>query len=147
MKIKLDWRAYFEEFCELHGKPVEANGRLLFQDGWTYSRTDLSGPEYPPPQDEKYLAELKRQYWEIRLRNATEERDEIERAYRRLSEMQEQRSATLKCKMRVFDDEKESYRFAAVDVNLPALESDLAFAQEEVEECQRHLTTVLAQSP
>lgn len=65
-RIDLDWRAYFIEFCRTHGEPVEWEGRLLFRDGWTYSRTDYRGPEWGPPADLAELDRLVSLYWRTR---------------------------------------------------------------------------------
>ena len=73
-KLKLDWKAYFQEFCLAHGgdplvymenKETGLGGYLLFPDGWMYSRSDYSGPEYPPTSPED--ARLKfNHYWSRR---------------------------------------------------------------------------------
>lgn len=65
-RIKLDWRAYFLKFIEVHGEPMKVGGRLLFQDGWQYSIDDYQGPEYPPPVGRGQLCRLQLTYWENR---------------------------------------------------------------------------------
>src|SRR5262245_41862310 len=63
----VDWRAYFLAFMEVHGKnPVEVNGKLLFPDGWQYSRNNHAGPEYPPPADPDQHRGLRIVYWKKR---------------------------------------------------------------------------------
>lgn len=140
MKIKLDWRAYFDGFCELHGKPVDCRGRLLFQDGWTYSRTDHSGPEWPPPTDPKELAEFQRDYWSIRLAKAELEYTDARRIYENLEGMASKRSAPLKCGTRYFDEETNRYRRGVTDVSLSSFQDEVLMLKEEVEECKKHLT-------
>lgn len=147
MKVKLDWKAYFESFCELHGKPVDHAGRLLFSDGWTYSRTDHKGPEWPPPSSPGELAELQKVYWGIRLRKAELDYADAKRIYENLEGMTRSRSGTLKTKIRYFDEETNRYRRGVTDVNLDSMKDEVLILKEEVEECQKHLKMTLVQSP
>lgn len=62
-RVRLDWRAYFNRFCQAQGEPVEHKGRWLFKNGWTYALTDYSGPEWEPPADTEELRKLKMAYW------------------------------------------------------------------------------------
>src|SRR3990167_5221453 len=142
MTIKLDWCAYFEGFCEQHGKPVDCHGRLLFQDGWMYSRTDPSGPEWPPPVEAKKLAELQREYWDIRLAKAELECADAKRILENLREMQRNRSASLKIGTRYFDEESSRYRRGVTDVNLDAIRDEVLLLKEEAEECKKRLKTL-----
>lgn len=142
MKIKLDWRSYFEGFCELHGKPVDYKGRLLFPDGWTYSRTEHQGPEYPPPTDKRHLQELKRDYWQARMDKSELDLKDAERLLGTLTGQQQMRSAPLKTGVRVFDEESGRYRRGVSDVSLPSLREEVESMREEVQECQRQLKTV-----
>lgn len=64
--VVLDWRAYYEKFCAIHGDPLDHEGWLLFADGWRYSPTDYAGPEIPPPEDPAELLRLRIAYWETR---------------------------------------------------------------------------------
>lgn len=66
--IELDWKAYFYEFCRVHGpqEPVDHGGRLLFKDGWTYSAFAYEGPEWEPPSNFDELDALVVRYWIIR---------------------------------------------------------------------------------
>lgn len=68
VKIELDWKAYFLEFCKVHGEPVRFKDSLLFHDGWRYSAVSYEGPEWSPPQDHFELDTLVTQYWLIRKR-------------------------------------------------------------------------------
>lgn len=139
MKIQLDWKAYFEGFCEQHGKPVNHGGRLLFPDGWTYSRTDHKGPEWPPPTDPTRLEELRQAYWKARLEKAEQDWESVNRVYQNLSEMSRNRSVSLKIGVRVFDEETNGYRRGVSDVDLDAIEDEVLMLKEEVEECKTHL--------
>lgn len=66
-RTSLDWKAYFLEFCKVHGEPVEYQTGLLFRDGWRYAM-EYSGPEYPPPKDHEQLDRLALVYWQTRHR-------------------------------------------------------------------------------
>ncbi len=66
-RLKLDWRAYFYNFCLVHKEPVEYKNQLIFRDGWSYSVSSYEGPEYPPPADHFDLDILVTNYWLIRL--------------------------------------------------------------------------------
>lgn len=141
MKLRLDWRAYFQGFCEQHGKPVNWKGRLLFPDGWTYSRTEYKGPEWPPPKDKVELAEMREEYWQLRLQKAEDDLKEVKRLYENLKEQQESRSAPLKYGTRYYDEENQGYRRGTADVSLPAVQDEVTILEEELKECQRQLTT------
>lgn len=141
MKIKLDWHAYFQGFCEQHGKPVNWRGRLLFPDGWTYSRTEYRGPEWPPPEDEVELAEMRKDYWQLRVQKAEDDLKEVRRLYENLKEQQEVRSAPLKYGTRFYDEESQGFRRGVSDVNLPAIRDEVTLLEQEVEECKTQLTT------
>lgn len=82
--MKIDWKAYFKEFCRQHspdGKMVifgadpetGKGGSLLFADGWRYSRDDPQGPEFPPPEEPEAHKKLIEKYWTIRLSTTQEE--------------------------------------------------------------------------
>ena len=67
-----DWRAYFA-FSKAHGgRPVECEGRSIFEDGWGWSATRVSGPGYRPPQAPGEVLRLKLAYWEIRRRQTVD---------------------------------------------------------------------------
>lgn len=140
MIVKLNWKAYFNGFCEQHGKPVDCRGRLLFADGWMYSRTDPKGPEWSPPTDPEELARLKRDYWSIRLKRAELEYADARRIYENLEEMTRDRSATLKTSTRYYDEESHTYRRGVSDISLDSLRDELEIMREEVEECRKRLS-------
>ena len=67
-----DWRAYFA-FSKAHGgHPIEFEGRSIFEDGWGWSATRVSGPAYRPPQAPGEMLRVKLGYWEIRRRQTAE---------------------------------------------------------------------------
>lgn len=93
--IVLDWPAYFKAFCAVHGEPVEWKGRLIFPDGWAYSKTDYSGPEYPPPASAEELRQLLLHYWEKRYSMVSQEAQELKAQLDSLRKAQQVRSAPL----------------------------------------------------
>ena len=69
LKMEIDWKAYFEQFLNIHGSPVpkrcEDTGEvieLVFQDGWRYKAMTLDHGEIPPPNNHKELKKLK-EFW------------------------------------------------------------------------------------
>ena len=67
-----DWRAYFA-FSKAHGgRPIEFEGRSVFEDGWGYSSNHPGGPAYRPPQAPGELLRLRLGYWETRRRQTAE---------------------------------------------------------------------------
>ena len=65
-KVAIDWRQYFLDFCEKHGRPLLAidGRRLLFPDGWSYG-LDHKGPEWRPPDDPTEYWRQVLQYWRL----------------------------------------------------------------------------------
>jgi hypothetical protein len=130
-KVRLDWPAYFEDFCEQHGKfYVEFRGRLLFEDGWQYSATDYAGPEWPPLEDSKQLLVLQRQYWKLRLRQSLELAFKARVVAKGIENLQRAKSGTLQ--------ERRGKKVAPVDVE--ALEGRKQWLEDDVELCKEKLT-------
>lgn len=94
-KLHLDWKEYFKKFVEVHGEPVEWQGRLLFRDGWQYSSTRYQGPEYPPPRDPAGLKALKMTYWRLLHEKLTQEIRDLTGQIKMLSDWQNARSMPL----------------------------------------------------
>lgn len=105
LQLRLDWKAYFDAFCEKHGDPVEWGGRVLFPDGWTYSITSYQGPEYMPPEDPKALLRLQAEYWRVRY-------ERIREVYHTVRELIER----LK-KAQAFRDGRLYHRYSMVEQN------------------------------
>jgi hypothetical protein len=94
--LRYDWAAYWENFKEKHGgTPVEVGGRLLFHDGWAYSKDDFAGPEWPPPRSKEALKKLQLAYWRRRLELVRDARDELRGMVRNVRETAQGRSADL----------------------------------------------------
>lgn len=76
--VRLDWKAYFDQFVEVHGEPILHNDWLLFKDGWRYGlHHSYQGPEKEPPQDIQERNAFIRIYWQHQIEGMTAERDAI----------------------------------------------------------------------
>lgn len=105
VQLRIDWRAYYREFCDAHGGiPVEHGGRQLFEDGWTYSLTDYRGPEWPPPADARELLALKIEYWNIRLKAVLAQRDRLAVLLRDVEQLMLRRSCPLQQRVTYVDE-------------------------------------------
>lgn len=137
-KPRLDWRAYFEAFCEAHGKwPVMWGHRLLFQDGWTYAATSHQGPEWPPPSDKFQLQALKRIYWTRRRMIVSAELEELRETLTDWRQAQAMRAVPLK-QSRVEKDE-EGRRVVVEDLDFKGMQLRIDWLRKDVEECDEKL--------
>ena len=152
IRIDLDWTAYYAKFKEMHGMwPVKFKGRLLFEDGWTYSLTDLKGPEWSPPTEYFELWKLHVAYWAIRRRIVKHERDYLRILLDNLRELQRNKSAPLQQRFVAYNEDREgnqvpSYEFKDVDL-LSIEEGRLAWLEEDVRECNERLITLQKNKP
>lgn len=159
LKLRFDWRAYFERFAELHGgNPVPFKGRLVFQDGWTYSGTDHRGPEWPPPDDERARLLLQKVYWLVRRKVSGRERNALRDAVAGIKELQATKSAPLQQLVEVRVRSKHTgqrrIRRSAEDVDIKALElrlrdlvADLDLCDEKLEELNKELEIATSAPP
>ena len=149
LQIKLDWKAYFYEFCLTHGntpvpypyQPPLPSPRLLFSDGWTYSATDYSGPEYPPPADPRGLTELLLTYWTTRYKILNNESHSLRESIKSLQALQSIKSAPLQQVVRHFDSDigkvvsrKALVDFDGMQIHLEILEQNLSEAELKIRE-------------
>jgi hypothetical protein len=146
--VRLDWRAYFEQFKELHGEPMRAGGRQLFPDGWMYSLTDYGGPEWPPPDDPAVLKRLQTLYWRLRRRQATQQLAWLGQQVEGLKELQRVKSAPLQQRQVRRDDVGGVVEttVATVDLNLSGLEQRLAWLEEDLAVCEQKLNELTGAS-
>lgn len=103
--VKLDWRAYYQRFCEEHGDPVEWKGRLLFEDGWGYSNVDYAGPEYSPPEDLETLKGLRVTYWKVRAKLISRRLVIVKGRLQALENLSSQKSLPLQGVIPYYDEE------------------------------------------
>ena len=128
--IRLDDRAYFKKFCRAHGEAIEIGGRLYFPDGWGYSSTSYSGPEYPPPKDADQKQRIQVAYWKKRRRMFQRERRALEVQLIQLKESQIGRSVPLQV--------VEVVQGAGGRPVLEQGELDLGPTQHRVRQCVTH---------
>lgn len=134
VRPELDWDAYFELFMQKHGKAVPfGENRWLFKDGWSYSMLDTAGPEYPPPQDEYQLRELKRIWRDTYLQMLEFQLTELSRIIFDLEELQSVRSIPLQVGMLVIDEDNE-YTEVNHPLNLDGLKARAEQIRQEIKE-------------
>lgn len=138
-EVFIDWPAYYEDFCHEHHDPVEYGGRLLFEDGWTYSAFDYAGPEWPPPEDEGKLKGLKIRYWSLRKKIVVAEVQSLQTRLRAVDGLQSGKSLPLPLKY----DDSEQRGIAGVvdwkDLDITAHHERLGALRQDVKDCDNHL--------
>ena len=142
--VRLDWKAYFYNFVELHGEPetqYNEEGQpyeLLFADGWRYSAMDYQGPETKPPEDKRKLKQLQLVYWTQRSTRLQQEAENLERQIKTLGDWSEQRELPLQS-VRTYRDRDDNgqvvlRRGEPENLDLTSLEDrldDLTFLLQE----------------
>tara|TARA_R110000824_G_scaffold172434_1_gene350324 strand:+ start:44592 stop:45059 length:468 start_codon:yes stop_codon:yes gene_type:complete len=109
LEMRIDWEAYFKSFVETHGAdPITdpSGNYLLFQDGWRYHSSRVSGPEFPP-DDKKHANHIKTLYWTLRKKKAEHERSQLVERINSYMETQSMLSGTLHVHTRIFDEDTE----------------------------------------
>ena len=148
----LDWKAYYDNFCKVHGEPIPVEledvdakfpvyTRVLFPDGWRYATTSYQGPEIPPPEDEKKLTQLKIQYWTERRLRDWKEAEGLKVHIQALEEWGLQRSLRLFEKVR-YRDTDNKLRMESAELNLRGMRRRLEGLQARVLECDRKLASL-----
>jgi len=101
--MNLNWQEYYARFSEIHGgepiiyqqdRETGRGGYLLFSDGWMYARSDPSGPEYPPENDEDAIAKIKH-YWRYRQAITHRAYKQAKEGLHQLVRLQQNKSAPL----------------------------------------------------
>lgn len=146
-EIVLDWREYYLSFCQEHGDPAEYGGRLLFEDGWTYSAFDYAGPEWPPPEDKGNLKGLKITYWRLRRETVKAEAFNLQTKLRAINGLQRGKSMPLELRYRMPGelpgatmiplDSKGNPIIMNLDVG--AYSERLTMLEQDVEDCDERL--------
>lgn len=141
--IKVDWRAYFREFCEKHGRhPVEIGNRLVFPDGWSYARNSYEGPEWPPPADVLERRGLLRAYWKRRVEILKGQRDGLAHALSGVAEQQLRRDARLMMvgvETYTGEDGRDRLRLAAHPADWEAMHVRLRHLDEDLKNSEIEL--------
>lgn len=143
--VQLSWPAYFKEFCIQHGRwSVVYRGRLLFQDGWSYSSTSYAGPEWPSPTDEKELKSLLLVYWRRRWEIVKPLRDDLKARVENLKQQESLRQVPLQQRTIWWDQENGKYASSTEPVDWGGLLSRLDWLEQDVRDCEekiKELTT------
>jgi hypothetical protein len=140
--IELDWKAYWEHFKAVHGEHVEYEGKLLFPDGWRYSATDYSGPEYPPDGEQERQRWIVI-YWQTRLSYCRQELVYVNDLYVRMKQLAAARSAPLFQfgEVKIGDDglltQEES-----VPLDLESLEGRIGWLKEDINRARKMVLTL-----
>ena len=135
LRWRIDWRAYFRRFCELHGEPMEHEGRLLFPDAWTYSLTDHAGPEWEPPADPARVKAMRLAYQRLRLARIEGELEELGNASESLKAMTMSRSAPVMVR-RIGPRGAKRSEGAAEEANLDAVQARMDWLREQTVTCR-----------
>lgn len=140
VRVELDWDGYWRAFREAHGdNPLEVGGRLLFRDGWTYSASDPSGPEWPPPADPNRRAKLIARYWSRRRDVCHAELVTLKHQLEKLKGLAACRSAPLQQRATFADPETGRLRQEKGPLDLAGMEGRLAWLAADVALCDEQL--------
>jgi hypothetical protein len=138
-EIELDWRAYFEEFCAAHGgEPVEFEGRLIFRDGWAYSKSDHKGPEWAPGTEQE-RTRIALAYWTMRRAILETERQALSASVEEMRLLQLHRSAPLMVRAIKYDDDGVLVGMETKPLDTAALADRLTELEREIAECDTML--------
>lgn len=134
--IRVDWRATFLAFVDLHGPPVRWGGRLLFRDGWSHAAADYRGPQWPPPQEPRELHRLKLEYQRERRRVLRMELDWLGGILGAFEEMARLRSGPI-----VLMQDRKGPEESRVDANekLRGARDRLRDTARELKECEAEI--------
>ncbi len=139
-KVQLDFKAYFLEFCKVHGEPVEYTGRLLYPDGWGYSLTEYEGPEFHPPLDNRELDILILNYWLIRRSNLHTLLLKCEHELKQLVDMQASHSLPLQQIVRIQEGDRTRKHYKPLTTN--TLEQKIDWIRLDLVECDKRLKEI-----
>jgi len=146
MRIKLDWRAYFDRFVEVHGEPVEFDNYLLFHDGWRYGKLRYNGPELSPPEDERKLKALKRVYWTVLMSKLTKEAEELRQQVRGLEDWNNCTSLPLQQRVMISTEDEYGKMYRKwgepTELNLTAMKIKLEELDRYIGECMVQLGSI-----
>lgn len=139
--VRLDWKAYFYEFCIVHGEPVIfKENRLLFRDGWMYSATDYEGPEFPPPHNNQELDALVLQYWTIRKSQLTTAVTKLHHQIKTAKDAQATRNIPLQQTTYIQDGDRRRRTHKPLD--LSGIESRIQWIEADLIECEERLREI-----
>jgi hypothetical protein len=136
LDIDVDWHGYFDGFCSAHGgNPILHGGRLLFSDGWTYSRTSYRGPEWPPPKDPVEKVRLILLYWRKRRIIVESQRIALADMVDGLKALQAAKSAPIMHRLTVRDDQTGKATTKLITFNPEDYVGRLMWLEADVKDC------------
>lgn len=138
-KIVLDWKAYFLQFCQEHGEPIEYGNVLLFRDGWRYAM-EYQGPEYPPPPDHRELDILVMKYWLGRLRICNKLLGGYIAEKDRIIGLMGSHSLPLQQVVMIDRGDSRSKGIATLDTR--SLDEKIIWLREDIKECEEMLKEI-----
>ena len=139
-RVELDWKAYYNAFKEKHGGwPILYKGRQYFADGWSYSATSYSGPEWPPPDDPKELKRLQAVYWTVRKERAKADLDIANQRLAMLRDLQYQKDAKLQMIVKTKDETTGKIESTPEDFNPEVFDQVIDFYKDEIEQAEIQL--------
>ena len=144
-KVELNWQAYYEKFKEKHGYPILYKGRLLFPDGWTYSATDYAGPEWCPPESPSVIADLRLDYWRIRLAMVMDEHGVLKRRLENLQRIQKDHDVQLQQRTVHYNEEKKRRVAEISDLDLATFQGRFDWLSADIQECNEHIEEIKEQ--
>lgn len=143
---RIDWRQYFRDFCEAHGRfGLELRERLVFPDGWSYNPRDYKGPEWPPPDDPREKFTLILEYWQRRKAAVKTELARAQLRYSTAAEAIQVRSVPIPTVSYVRDEEGQVQAvrghldLADLQGRVDWLKEDLALAEQGELEAKQEL--------
>lgn len=140
LSLKVDWRAYYRLFCQLHGgRPVNYKGIQLFRDGWTYGLKDYDGPEWAPPQEEEERKALIQAYWAVRKVQVERLLLTLRLRVEGLKNLQAAKSAPVQVAHYTWDDDKNTKVRQVRDLDLTLFDGQLAELEADLKECESQL--------
>lgn len=144
VRVRLDWKKYFQSFSEKHGgNPVMVDGRQVFEDGWQYGMR-YQGPEWKPPADNKKFIELMTKYWTIRRKIVDDQAFHLRDEIHVLEQSIRERDATLHFMIRNSAGRSpgQSHTMESqplTDEVLDQFRTRLEFLETDVRICDEHL--------
>ena len=135
MKIRINTKDTYRIFYQLHGgEPVIHGNRLLFRDGWSYSRVGHDGPAYPPDDAGKLI----KTYWKLRRKALIEEHAKLFHAYDSAKKLAESAQHDIALEVEILGEEQGARKTWA-PISIDEIELKLSSLRAEIDECERVL--------
>lgn len=145
--VIFDWRAYFEDFDSMHGgEPVEFDGKLLYSDGWRYSKSDYAGPEYEPPSDPEKKKRLILAYYRIRLGMVKGEYKYLLKRLDALIDFQDHKSLPIQQKSSYWNPDVGKRVSDTHPLDLKFVESRIDWCRRDIRDCERVINSIMGPS-